>query len=701
MIITKFNSYFDKHGKATYLVLCIVIAVIFVFTVGSGDNSCTGQERLTSIGHMYGRNLNIDDVMRKGSQLRLFYAMNNRRLPARTNDFEFIQLTLEKMRLVHEAHEKDLDKITDEEFADAIIELPYWKISDKDHSGNELDSTETVFTQARFKRFVENVVKQQYKLTGEDFDEMIKDDILANRVIENATKDIKADPAAVRTVAAESTLKVATFPQNLERDSRPADAEIDAFLKDRSAELTEKDKMTDFFLVAYRDYADIFKAAEKDKKLAEEINPTDAEIKAFFDKNAATLFKDKKLEDVKEQITKSVKDSKAEAWLKARFAAFSADIAKPVPAKGTRYAQFRSAVFANKLKLATQNGLPEGTFVGNIDMQQKALVEAIKSIKALDAPTALTPIAGDAGDCGFAIAMKVDNPNKEANIRNAAANVLRGEKALVMFDEKILKPYQDKLAGKKTIADFIMTEIHTGVEENMTDPASYIAEINANQSIQNGVVQFITEADGKLTIEKPAKNDDKLLRWYNREMANAAAKKRAEEALAAFQKDLKDGKTLEAADTQKRFVAAKKPLSWYNAINMALQMVQRQMYMSRGPVTPQDLKQAEHFGFSMTGTQTGVSARNIPELCAELDKLGDNALLPKPIASTQGYILVYQVKRIMPEGDEGKKQAEAAENMIVNQLKSKAIETLKADLLAKSNTKLADEILPRTEAEEK
>ena len=103
----------------------------------------------------------------------------------------------------------------------------------------------------------------------------------------------------------------------------------------------------------------------------------------------------------------------------------------------------------------------------------------------------------------------------------------------------------------------------------------------------------------------------------------------------------------------------------------------------------------------MTGTQTGVSASNIPELCAELDKLGDNALLPKPIASSQGYILVYQVKRALPEGDEGKHQSEAAENMVVSQLKSKAVETLKADLLAKSNTKLADEILPRTEAGEK
>ena len=28
MIITKFNSYFDKHGKATYLVLCIIIAAL-------------------------------------------------------------------------------------------------------------------------------------------------------------------------------------------------------------------------------------------------------------------------------------------------------------------------------------------------------------------------------------------------------------------------------------------------------------------------------------------------------------------------------------------------------------------------------------------------------------------------------------------------------------------------------------------------
>ena len=538
---------------------------------------------------------------------------------------------------------------------------------------------------------------------------MIKDDILAKRVIENATKDIKADPAAIKTVAGESTLKIATFLLNLDRDSRPSDAEIDAFLKDRGAELTDKDRMTDFYLVAYRDYPDIFKAAENDKKLAEEINPTDAEIKAFFDKNAATLFKDKKLEDVKEQIIKNVKNSKAEAWLKARFAAFSAEIAKPVPAKSTRYAQFRNAATANKLKLDTQNGLPEGTFVGSIDMQQKALVEAIKGLKAIDTPTALTPLAGDSGDHGFAIAMKVDNPNKEANLRNVVANILRGEKALVLFEEKIVKTYQDKLVGKKSIEEFLAAELHTGVEENMIDPASYVAEVNAYQTIEQDVLPFISEADGKLTIEKPAKTDARLLNWYNREMADAAAKKRAEEALAAFQKDLKDGKTLEAADTQKRFVDNKKTLSWFNAINSAMQFTYQQMYMSRGQVTPMMLKQAQFYGFTSTGSQAGTPAKNIPELCAELNKLGDNALLPKAIAferqrtviPEQGYILIYQVKRDLPAGDEGKQKIEAAENMIVEQLKNKAIETLKADLLAKSNTKLADEIIPRTEAEEK
>ena len=124
MIITKFNSYLEKHSKKTYFVLCIIIAIIFVFTIGSGDSGCTGEERLTSIGSMYGSNLAVADVMRKGEQLKLLATLQNRPIPSSTDTFALIQMTLEKMRLVHHAKELKLDDVSDEDMATFVAELP-------------------------------------------------------------------------------------------------------------------------------------------------------------------------------------------------------------------------------------------------------------------------------------------------------------------------------------------------------------------------------------------------------------------------------------------------------------------------------------------------------------------------------------------------------------------------------------------------
>lgn len=696
MIITKFNNYFDKHGKATYLVLCIIIAIIFVFTVGAGDSSCTGQERLTSIGSMYGRNLATDDIMKQTQQIRLYAYLNGQRIPSQTNDFELIQMVLEKIRLVKYAEDNNMDEITDEQLATAIVELPYWKSSDKDHSGNELDSTETGYSQKRFAFLLENTVKNNFGLTGEDFDVMMRNEILAQRVLDNVVKDIKADDKTVKLVAANSTLKIANFSLNLENDSKPAAADIDAFLKNRANELTDQDKMTNFFVVAYRDFEDIEKAAEKDKKLAAEITPADAEIKAFFDKNAATVFKGKKLEDVKEQIVKTVKASKIEAWLQAKFKAFSAEIAKPVPAKSTRFAQFRTAAAKNSLKIANQNGLPEGSFVSGIVLQQKALVEAIKNIKEMDKPTALVPIQGNDGDNGFAIAAKVDNPNKANNMRNAAADILRGEKALVMFQEKIVKPYAEVIKNVKTIDELYESQMKKDGKQSLIAPATFEQFVTDIDRLNNTILPFFKEADGKVVIETPAKTDKKLLDWYKREVAIQKAKERAEKALADLNKAIKEGKTLEQADAQKRFIDVKTPVAWFKAIESYQQMMFQQMYMSQRPMTPMMQRNIMFYAFSMAGNSMGVAAKNLPALVAELDKTADKTLLPKPYQTSTGYALVYQVARALPTDEEGKKQVEYATTMVESQLKSDAIQAFKADLEAKSNTRLVPEILPQS-----
>jgi hypothetical protein len=63
--------------------------------------------------------------------------------------------------------------------------------------------------------------------------------------------------------------------------------------------------------------------------LADKINPTEEEIKAQFDGGALTIYKDKKLDDVKAGITDELKQTK----LRDAFLVWFADIKKEAKVK--------------------------------------------------------------------------------------------------------------------------------------------------------------------------------------------------------------------------------------------------------------------------------------------------------------------------------------------------------------------------------
>jgi len=63
--------------------------------------------------------------------------------------------------------------------------------------------------------------------------------------------------------------------------------------------------------------------------LADKINPTDEEIKAQFDDNATTLYKDKKYDDVKSSIVEELKQTK----LRDAFLVWFADVKKAAKVK--------------------------------------------------------------------------------------------------------------------------------------------------------------------------------------------------------------------------------------------------------------------------------------------------------------------------------------------------------------------------------
>ena len=64
MFISHFNRYFEKHAKATYLVLLIVIIATFVIFVTPGSLG-GGPARLKDFGKMYGKTLGVEK-MQKG-----------------------------------------------------------------------------------------------------------------------------------------------------------------------------------------------------------------------------------------------------------------------------------------------------------------------------------------------------------------------------------------------------------------------------------------------------------------------------------------------------------------------------------------------------------------------------------------------------------------------------------------------------------
>ena len=62
MFISRFNRFFEKHSKVTYLVLLIVIIATFVIFVTPGDVFRGGKGQVTDLGEMYGKKLNVDEM---------------------------------------------------------------------------------------------------------------------------------------------------------------------------------------------------------------------------------------------------------------------------------------------------------------------------------------------------------------------------------------------------------------------------------------------------------------------------------------------------------------------------------------------------------------------------------------------------------------------------------------------------------------
>ena len=500
MIISSFNRYFEKHGRKTYIVLGIIISVIFVFSLGGGMDSCGYREPgLKSFGKMYGKTLKSKETMELMRRADVGYVLRTGMSLGRNNgDSQLLQMTLQRMRALHKAHELGLDKVSDAELLDAIQSQPIF-------GGKE------------------NFSKQRY-----DLDEIIKENLIIDRLEEKATEGIEVTDDEVNEYLEQYTISQHDFTMNIAKDSAPSDDEIAKFFETRKGELTLDDQKK--AVVASITVEDVLANAN----LKAQVEPKEEELKDMFEKGKAHLYKDKKYEDVKESIRKQVSRRKASETARKAIADLAAKVAeKPAGEKPEEsIAKFTKLAEAAGAKVVTTGFFSSGDEIPGMTGHVSALARAIRALNQVGAVTKEVATIG-----AFNVAILAEQKPGEMpaaindEVKAKITDKLTSEKALAYFNEKIA-PFKDKVAGLESVWD-LMGPFQKELEDKKLDEEAMMAEYSKYQEfLSDNVMPFFKEElrSAKIVAFKPATFEGRF------EITEAEKKAEYESRKAEFEK---------------------------------------------------------------------------------------------------------------------------------------------------------------------
>ena len=201
MFITHFNRFVHKHGRVTFLIIGIVIIVPFVFFYG-GSSGCRdfGRPGMTDadIGSMYGRKIDPEQFFRDlySTEVALFlqYGMLISD-QARMRDY-WVRETLRRTRALREARRRGLDHVSDEAVAREVRQ-------------KRIFQEDGAFSKELFNRFRKGVL-QPRGLTPEQFDQIVRNTLIIERLENDVTAGVFVSPPEVRQAFEEQhqTLKV-------------------------------------------------------------------------------------------------------------------------------------------------------------------------------------------------------------------------------------------------------------------------------------------------------------------------------------------------------------------------------------------------------------------------------------------------------------------------------------------------------------
>ena len=439
MIISRFNRYVEKHGRVTYIVLGIIISLMFVVFVTPGDIFGGGPGRRSSLGKMYGKTLKTQAMMKKMQQADLASLVRyGRYLSQNGGQDELFADALRRMRALHEAKARGVNKVSKEEIAAAIHDMPFFQ----DEKGFSLEA---------FQNFKNNFLLRS-GLTVGDFDEMVKENIIIDRLEKEVIDGIVLEDREVNEWVENYTVSFAEISADEENAAKPSDEEIKAFFATRRSELKVEPRRAT--LVASVLPTQLLTRAAEDQALLAALTPTDDEMRKQYDAMKDRIYKDKSFDQAKSQINLQLRNRKAAEKAKAVID----DLAQKMTTVTTTDAAARSEQFK---ALATAAGgdvvacsfFSTGTTIPGLPGEHPNLANAIRGLNEVGQ---VTRALWDSGAHRIALltAMEPGTMPDELNddLRDTIIDIVITEKATAFYNEKIA-PYADQATTVASAAE--------------------------------------------------------------------------------------------------------------------------------------------------------------------------------------------------------------------------------------------------------
>ena len=456
MFIGHFNRYFEKHARVTYFVLLLIIIATFVIFVTPGD-VFRGDKRVKDFGEIYGKKLTVERMQKEMAHTTVGIWMQ---YPAyfgqdlsRSQDVLFNE-TLARIRLLHAAHEKGLDKVTDEQIRTAIqTYAPF--------------HTDGAFNPDSFQNFLD-YIKRSLDILPSEFDGIVRDNIAIDRFMKSVTDPVTVADDEINAELAEYALKAALV-RIAPKDAQPTEEEIQAFFKDRKADLKLPESKN--ALVALFNFADIRKAMADDATLAASLTPTADEIKAYYDQNGERLYKGKTLQEATAAITTLLSNEKLRSEARRRagklYNAFATRVQDEDEA--ARLARFRKEAEGLGAVCQTSGLVSTEDVISGLKGAQPGLAAAIRNADQIGDVTRMAVGTGYVAvacitekaptNLPEALPERDEKATRLDAVRQIIADTLTTERARVFFNEKVKQPFNayqtlaEALQADKTLDD--------------------------------------------------------------------------------------------------------------------------------------------------------------------------------------------------------------------------------------------------------